>query len=306
MGYSVFPAAGGGVTPKSQEFTSTGTWTAPSNTTSIDLFLVGGGGGGGGAAVSSNDHAVVGGGGGGGCVVKRTVTVVPGTTYTVTIGGGGSGGTSSAAGAVGSDSTITGSGFTTITALGGGGAPSGNRSSGVYYSGTARGTSGGGYGVQTSISGGGGGAGGNAFAYNGAAPSTDFSVFTAYTGGTYRYPSTPGNASIPSSGGMGAMSIRGQGYQYSQGGIGIDNYGAGGIAAGAMGDPTTTPQIIGSFAGIAARTATSCSAQNGVASFANTGNGGGGSLAWNTSDCGAQSASGGAGGSGYARISYMA
>lgn len=304
MGISQIPPSAG-VKPFVQTFTSTGTWTAPSTTTSITLFLVGGGGGGGGSAIGSNDHAVVGGGGGGGCVVKTTATVVPGTTYTVTIGAGGAGGTSTAAGSIGSDSTITGSGFTTITALGGGGAPSGNRSSGVYYSGTARGTSGGAYGFQGSVSGGGGGAGGNGISYNGASPSTDLSVFVAYTGSNFRYPSTPGNASIPSSGGMGAMSNRGGNYQYTQGGIGIDNYGAGGPAAGAQAD-TGQPQIIGSYAGIAARTASSCSAQNGVASFANTGNGGGGSLSWNTSDCGPQSASGGAGGSGFCYISYMA
>jgi len=305
MGISQIPPSAG-VKPFVQTFTSTGTWTAPSTTTSVNLFLVGGGGGGGGSAVASNDHAVVGGGGGGGCVVKTTVTVVPGTTYTITIGAGGAGGTTTAAGSVGSDSTITGSGFTTITALGGGGAPSGNRSSAQYYNGTARGTSGGAYGFQSSVSGGGGGAGGNAFGFTGGNANTgDLGVYSTYIGNTYRYPLTPGNASIPSSGGFGGLSMRGSVYALTQGGIGIDNYGAGGIGAGAIAD-TTIPMFVTSFAGIAARTATSCSAQNGVASFANTGNGGGGSLSWNTSDCGGQSASGGAGGSGFCYISYMA
>ena len=48
MGSTVFPAAGGGVTQKVQEFTSTGTFTVPSNCTAVEVFLVGGGGGGGG------------------------------------------------------------------------------------------------------------------------------------------------------------------------------------------------------------------------------------------------------------------
>ena len=47
MGVAIFPAAGGGVTQKVQEFTSTGTFTVPSNCTSVQVFLVGGGGGGG-------------------------------------------------------------------------------------------------------------------------------------------------------------------------------------------------------------------------------------------------------------------
>jgi hypothetical protein len=45
MGISVFPAAGGGVTQKVQRFTSTGSWTAPSNVTTVECLLVAGGGG---------------------------------------------------------------------------------------------------------------------------------------------------------------------------------------------------------------------------------------------------------------------
>ena len=45
MGSTVFPAAGGGVTPKVTEFTSTGTFVVPSNTTMVEVFVVGGGGG---------------------------------------------------------------------------------------------------------------------------------------------------------------------------------------------------------------------------------------------------------------------
>ena len=55
MASTVFPAAGGGVTQKVQEFTSTGTFTAPSNTTSVQVFLVAGGGAGGGVNGSASD-----------------------------------------------------------------------------------------------------------------------------------------------------------------------------------------------------------------------------------------------------------
>ena len=60
MGIAVFPAPGGGVTQKVDVFTSTGSWTAPSNCSSVDVFLVAGGGGGGGLPLG-------GAGGGGGC-----------------------------------------------------------------------------------------------------------------------------------------------------------------------------------------------------------------------------------------------
>ena len=49
MGQTVFPAASGGVTQQVQTFTATGTFTTPSNVTTVEVFLVGGGGGGGGA-----------------------------------------------------------------------------------------------------------------------------------------------------------------------------------------------------------------------------------------------------------------
>ena len=49
MGIQVFPAASGGVTPKVSTFTSTGTFTAPSNCSTVEVFLVAGGGAGGGA-----------------------------------------------------------------------------------------------------------------------------------------------------------------------------------------------------------------------------------------------------------------
>ena len=44
MAVSSLVAAGGGLTQKTQEFTSTGTFTVPSNCTTVEVFLVAGGG----------------------------------------------------------------------------------------------------------------------------------------------------------------------------------------------------------------------------------------------------------------------
>lgn len=80
MAYSVFPAPSAGVTQKVSEFTSTGTFTAPSNCSAVEIFLVGGGGGGGGVRSDlGNPNVPAGGGGGGGFVIKRTkgITTIP-------------------------------------------------------------------------------------------------------------------------------------------------------------------------------------------------------------------------------------
>jgi hypothetical protein len=93
MGLSTFPAASGGFKKYAQTFTSTGTWTAPTGVTSVDVICVGGGGGGGYASVGSTSaYQTVGGGGGGGQVARASVDVTPGTVYNVTVGTGGTGG----------------------------------------------------------------------------------------------------------------------------------------------------------------------------------------------------------------------
>lgn len=100
MGIAVFPAAGGGVIPQSQTFTSSGTFTLPagygvSKPLIVDIEICGGGGGGGGGAASNqllNPPGSGGGGGSGVCVVYRGISLT--ANATVTIGAGGSGGAS--------------------------------------------------------------------------------------------------------------------------------------------------------------------------------------------------------------------
>lgn len=87
MAVSVFPTPSAGrLVQKSQEFLTTGTWTAPPSCFSVDLFLVGGGGG---SGAANNEASRPGGAGGGGQVLKTTIAVIPGTTYSVVIGAGG-------------------------------------------------------------------------------------------------------------------------------------------------------------------------------------------------------------------------
>ena len=68
-------------------FSSSGSWTAPTGVTSVTVEAWGGGGAGGGAT----ENPAEGGGGAGGQYAKKTLTVVPGTRYAFVVGKGGSG-----------------------------------------------------------------------------------------------------------------------------------------------------------------------------------------------------------------------
>lgn len=100
-----------------QEFTSSGTFTAPTGVTKVFVTMVGGGGAGGGTTGSGTGG---GGGGSGAAIVNHPHTVVAGSGYTVTIGAGGSGNS----GAAGDDggSTV----FDTLTVAGGDGGDKGD------------------------------------------------------------------------------------------------------------------------------------------------------------------------------------
>jgi hypothetical protein len=84
-----------------QQFTASGTWTAPVGVTSVTVECWGGGGG-------------------GSYVQKVSITVVPGTTYIITVGGGGSGGSAgTGSGTPGGKSEFSGGAVTAVTASGG-------------------------------------------------------------------------------------------------------------------------------------------------------------------------------------------
>ena len=171
-------------------FNGTGTFTPESGTT-VYYVVVGGGAGG---ARDGNGDQRGAGGGGAGAYRESSFTAVADTTYTLTVGDGGAGGgagslttaCSSVAGEDGDDSSIAGSGLTTITSNGGGyggghstdqgcsGNANGNASGGGgsgHSSGASGGTYGyaGGEGSGTSLAGGGGGGSGSVGA-NGSTP----------------------------------------------------------------------------------------------------------------------------------------
>tara|TARA_Y100000389_G_scaffold192710_1_gene220509 strand:- start:1593 stop:3140 length:1548 start_codon:yes stop_codon:yes gene_type:complete len=94
--------------PVQQSFTSSGTFSVPSGTTTVDVLVVAGGGSGG------TWHG--GGGGAGGLIYRPGFTVTPGGTVSVTVGDGGPGQPAPTIGYRGQDSV-----FGTLTAKGGGG-----------------------------------------------------------------------------------------------------------------------------------------------------------------------------------------
>lgn len=109
-------------------FTSSGTFTPTATIANAEyLVLAGGGAGGvnqgGGGGAGGYRSSVVGELSGGGANAQTRVNFANGTGYTVTVGAGGAGGFNSTPiqGASGNSSSISGSGFTTISTTGGGG-----------------------------------------------------------------------------------------------------------------------------------------------------------------------------------------
>ena len=158
--------------------------TATQQTYSVDYLLVAGGGG----TAQAEGYSGANGGAGAGGMLESSADLTPGTQYTITVGSGGTATDKYTVGNNGSDSTLSGSGFTTITAYGGGGgpdygsnAPSGGCGGGgsENYTLGGSGTSGQGYpggngsAYTTGGGGGGGGTGGggyNAAGYSNGAP----------------------------------------------------------------------------------------------------------------------------------------
>jgi len=114
-----------------QTFTTSGSFTAPTGVTQVEVELWGGGSG----SFASIGSLPSGGGAGGGYARKRVVSIVPGQTISVAVGLGGGGGTAAGAGAApggassfGSYVSATGgslNAFATFTSPGNGATPGG-------------------------------------------------------------------------------------------------------------------------------------------------------------------------------------
>ena len=236
----------------------------------VDFLVVAGGGGGGGGGGAGGS----GGGGaggyrnsfstetsGGGGTSETELTFNAGTVYTITVGAGGAAGTGSGVrGSVGVDSSIAGTGITTITSTGGGGG--GCR---VGNSDGIAGGAGGGAGNRLSSSG--SGTAGSGTANQGFAGGAN-SVNTGSNGGG----AGGGGASavgVTISGTQGAGSNGGAGYSSSITGSAVSRAGGGGGGGEAAAGGT------GGTGGGGAGGGTS-SANPAVAGTANTGGGGGG------------------------------
>ena len=228
-----------------REFTLTSSYAY-----SADFLVIAGGGSGG--YRGSSTHAT-GGGGAGGFRYLTSQSLSGGITYTITVGAGGTGG---AAQNNGANSSIAGTGLTTITSLGGGmgggglsagnGGSGGGSGSGYAGSGQGTGTVGQGnnggygniYGSGRYYDGGGGGgasavggfanpnSGGNGGA--GTANSITGSSITYAGGGGGAARDSVGGTSYPGNGGAGGGGIGGTEVGSQTGGNGTDGLGAGG------------------------------------------------------------------------------
>ena len=210
----------------------------PQSYTTDFLVIAGGGAGGLGKETTSLEYAGGGGGAGGyrnsfstetsggGGSSESSLTLIPGTVYTITIGAGGAGTNTSTAATSGVDSSISGSGITTITSVGGG------RGGGRFNSGsgaTVHNSETGGSGVSNDIGGGGGGA--SAAGADGTAGGTGGTggdgLSSSITGSAVTR-SGGGGAGAASSAGAGGSGGGGAGSAGGDGGDGTANTGSGG------------------------------------------------------------------------------
>jgi hypothetical protein len=244
-------------------FTSSGSLSPITPITASYLVVAGGGSGG-------TVHA--GGGGAGGLLTSSTI-LYSGATYIVTVGAGGASQTSEDSnGFAGSNSVLSGTGLTTITATGGGlggnSFPGANGGTGGSGGGGGRAGTGGaatsgqgnnggnGGGAGTTGGGGGGGAGAigsNGGAQDGGAGGVGFSSSISGTSTTYAggggggiYTSNTGSAGAGGNGGGGAG---GKGATSLYGNSGTQNTGGGGGGGGDRSGAGGSGIVIISYAG---------------------------------------------------------
>lgn len=264
-------------------FGSTGTFT-PLQSLTTDVLVVAGGGGGG----SGDNNGTRGGGGAGGFRLLTSQSMTT-TAYTCTVGAGGTnGGSQMTRGTAGVNSSVAGTGFSTITASGGG--FGGN---GVDQGPGGPGGSGGGAGDYSGISTpGSGNAGG-------------YAPVEGFAGGTVVSPNGSGGGGAGATGSASTTALAGNG------GVGSSSASSWGIATGVGQNVNGTYFLAGGGGGgrDSGRTASTggnggggrgCSAGTaGVAGTANTGGGGGGG------GNGSGEYAGGAGGSGVIIVRYL-
>jgi hypothetical protein len=148
-------ATAGTVAFQEQQFTASGTWTAPTGVTKAWVLVVGGGGGGAtcGIVGTITGATAASSGGQGGAQFVTQATVSPATAYTVTVGGGGA---KSTAGTSSVFDIYTGSGgntgfvFVQNGAAGGGGGGSSYGAGGAPFGNGGANTGGGGGGCTNS------------------------------------------------------------------------------------------------------------------------------------------------------------
>jgi len=169
---------------------STGSYNTDT-TQSHEYLIVGGGGSGG--------MAEAGGGGAGGYLASTGLSLTGGNAYTVTVGAGGAGITSSGNGNDGSDSIISGTGISTLTADGGG------------------------YGSYAHFAGGDGGSGGGSGYNAGTGTGGTPTAGQGYAGGSGAGGTTPPGYGGGGGGGAGAVGVDGTSTTGGDGGIGIQN-----------------------------------------------------------------------------------
>jgi len=214
-------------------FPYSGTFT-PTAAISADVLCIAGGGG------SSFDRS--GGGGAGGLLYSASQSLTT-QAYTITIGSGGAGAPTNTTGSSGGNSTVTGSGFTTLTAVGGGYGAQGGQNGANGGSGGGSGTGGTGTAGQGNNGGTGGsaapnygaGAGGGA----GAVGDNGTSTFGGNGGNGVNTYSSWANAT--QTGVNGYYAGGGGGGTYQGGTAGAGGLGGGGNAGAPSGNNTGTP-----------------------------------------------------------------
>ena len=246
-------------------------WQIPPVSNPTATYLVVAGGGSGGCA----------GGGGGGGLLTGTTSLTVGTTYTITVGTGGTGASYPSGGGIyvgnnGNNSVISGTGLTTITAIGGGG--------GASYGAdpAASGGSGGGGGSHASSNAGGAGTSGQGYA-GGAGSNASAPYDSGGGGGAGGIGGSSNGSGTSGNGGVGLqVSIGGTSYYWAGGGGGgaqggTSVVGSGGIGGGGSGSTNSGTQGTGGGSALNSG-GNSTSSNNGTAGNggANTGGGGGG------------------------------